>query len=137
MAVAEFPLPSVSGSNPIPLFFEQQTEEFKVSLTTYDDGGVDTALQAGGSGRLPWIIKYDGLTLAQVAILKAHVASAAYDPENGSAYSFNFRAHIAGDSWTSTAGTLYSGVRYSAGGFVLSHSKTWIWSVEILLEKTP
>lgn len=129
MAVAEFPLPSVSGSNPPPLFFEAQTEEFKVNITDYDDGGADYALQAGGSGVLRWTLKYDGLSLAQVTILRAHVASAFYSPDNGSAYGFNFRDR--------DTAVLYSNVRYSAGGFVLSHTKTWIWSVEILLEKRP
>jgi hypothetical protein len=129
MSVAEFPLVSVSGSNPPLIFFEAQTEEFKVSITEYDDGGADYALQAGGSGILRWIINYDGLSLAQVAILRAHVKSAGYDPNNGSAYSFNLR-----DRETTL---ITSGVRYSAGGFVLSHVKLTTWSVAILLEKRP
>lgn len=129
MAVAEFPLPSVSGSNPAPLFFEAQTEEFKVNVVLYDDNGADFMLQAGGSGKLGWILKYDGLSLALMTIIHNHVVSAAYDPENGSGRSFNLRDR--------DTGVLYTNVRYAPGGYTRSHTKTWIWSIEIILEKRP
>lgn len=127
MSIAEFPLPSVSGSNPIPLYFESILPTFKVSLTEYDDGGEDVMRQAGTSGRRMWIVKYDGLTEAEAAILDAHVASAYYDDANGSAESFNLRDR--------NTAVLYSGVRYAPGGYAQSHTKSVIQSREILLKK--
>lgn len=129
MAVEEFPLPSVDGSYPIPLFFEQQTEEFRVFVTEYDDGGEDESLQAGGSGKIVWTIKYDGLTQTQAAILDAHVASAFYSSDNGSAYRFNLRDR--------KTGVLYSNVKYAPGGYVKSHTKDWCQAREIILKRTP
>ncbi len=137
MPVAEFPLPSASSSNPIPLFFELQPEEFQVGVTKYDDGGADYRLQNGGSGIKRWIIRYDGLTKAEADILDNWVASVFYSSDEGSAYGGNFRDHVPGDTWTSTAGTLYSGVHIAPGGFRKSHSKTWSQSREFLLEKRP
>lgn len=134
---SEFPLPSVSGSNPVPLYFEMQPEEFVVGKTLYDDGGADFRLQHGGNGVKRWIIRYDGLTKAEADILDAWVASMFYSPDEGSAYGANFRHHIAGDTWTSTSGTLYSGVHISPGGYKVGHSKTWSQSRELLLEKRP
>jgi|ERR1051325_7321278 hypothetical protein len=132
---AEFPLPSVSGSNPTPLYFEMLPEEFSVGVTKYDDGGADYKLQHGGSGVKRWVIKYDGLTTAQSDILDAWVASMFYSEDEGSAYGANFRHHIPGEAWTSTAGTLYANVHISPGGFKKSHTKTWIQAREFQLEK--
>lgn len=137
MAVAEFPLPSLSGSNPVPLFFEAQPEEFVVGKTVYDDNGADYKLQHGGNGKKTWIIKYDGLTLAQAAILDNWAATTFYSPDEGSAYGFNFRAHVPGDYWTSTAGTLYSGCHIAPGGYKKSHIKTDIQAREFTIEKRP
>jgi hypothetical protein len=129
MAVAEFPFQSVSGSNPLPLFFEMQPERFVVGKTLYDDGGADYALQHGGTGHKTWIVKYDGLTAAQAAILDAHVASAFYSDDEGSAWGFNMR-----DIRTAV---LYTNVHYAPGGYKIGHKKTWICSREIVLEKRP
>jgi hypothetical protein len=137
VAVAEYPLPSVSSSNPIPLFFERAQEEFIVNRTIYDDNGADTALQAGGSGLIVWHIRYDGLTLAEAAILDAHLATAFYSADEGSAYGFNFRHHIPGDTWSSTAGTLYANCHYSPGGYSKSHTHTGSQAREIVIEKRP
>lgn len=137
MAVAEFPLPHVSGSNPIPLFYEALPEEFRVSRTIYDDNGADTALQHGGSGRKVWSLKYDGLTAAEAAILDNWVATTFYDPENGSAYGFNFRAHVVGSAWTSSGGTLYANVHIAPGGYVKSHTLANVCAREFNLEKRP
>lgn len=137
MAVAEFPLPSVSSNNPIPLFFELAPEEFIVTRTIYDDNGADTALQSGGSGRLVWTIRYDGLSLAQAAILDAHVAAAFYSPDEGSGFGFNFRHHIPGDTWSSTAGTLYANCHYAPGGYTKSHTHTGSQARQIIIEKRP
>lgn len=137
MALAEFPLPSVSGSNPIPLYFEMLPETFTVTKTVYDDGGADFALQSGGVGVKRWVIRYDGLTLAQAALIDAHVATAFYSEDEGSAYGFNFRHHIPGTLWSDTSGTLYSAVHYAAGGYKKGHSKTWSQSREITLIKHP
>lgn len=134
---AEFPMVSVSGSNPIPLYFELEAEEFVVGRTIYDDNGADYKLQNGGAGLKRWIVRYDGLTLAQSAILDTHAASAFYSADEGSAVGFNFRHHLPGDLWSSTAGTLYSNVHYAPGGYKKGHSKTWSASREILLEKRP
>lgn len=134
---AEFPLPGVSGSNPIPLFFEMQPEEFIVNRVIYDDNGADYALQVGGNGLRTWIIKYEGLTLAQAAILDAHLASCFYSEDEGSAFGFNFRHHVAGTAWTDTSGTLYANCHYAPGGYKKNHSKVWICSREITIEQRP
>lgn len=132
---AEFPLPSVSGSNPIPLYFEMLTEEFVVGRTVYDDNKADFKLQVGGTGKKTWIIKYDGLSLTEAAILDAWVASMFYSPDSGSAYGANFRHHIAGEVWTSTNGTLYSGIHIAPGGFKTSHTHVSSQAREFTLEK--
>lgn len=129
MAAAEFPFPSVSGSNPAPLFFEMLQEEFVVSRTIYDDNGADYKLQAGGSGKKTWTFKYDGLTAAQAAILDSHLASAYYSPDDGSALGFNFRDY--------RTGTLYSNCHYAPGGYKISHVKIWSNGREVTIEKRP
>lgn len=106
---AEFPLLSVSSSNPPPLFFEMQPEEFSVGRTIYDDEGADYKLQHGGNGVKRWIIRYDGLDPTWAAILDSHLASTFYSPDEGSAIGFNFR-----DVRT---GVLYSNVHYAPGGY--------------------
>jgi hypothetical protein len=134
---AEYPSPSVSGSNPEPLFYEAAPEEHVVNRTIYDDNGADTALQTGGVGRKVWAIKYDGLTLAQAAILDNWAASMFYSPEEGSAYGANFREHVPGTVWTDTSGTLHSNVHIAPGGYKKGHAKTWSQSREFILEKRP
>ncbi len=129
MAVAEYPMVSTSASNPRPLFFDALTEEFRVHMTIYDDNGADFALQAGGSGKRTWILRYNGLERSEAAILDAHVASAAYDPENGSGRSFNFRDR--------DTAVLYTNVRYAAGGYVRNHTNIDSQSREVILEKRP
>jgi hypothetical protein len=126
---AEFPMPSVSGSNPIPSYFEQMPEEFVVGKTEYDDGGADYKLQAGGNGVRRWIIRYVVLSAAAASILDAHLASTFYSNEQGSAIGFNFRDR--------DTGTLYSAVHYAPGGYKKDHLKTHIRSREIILEKRP
>lgn len=135
---AEFPLPAVSGSNPIPLFYEVMVQEFVVSRTIYDDNGADYKLQNGGAGKRTWVLKYELLTAAQAAILDAHLASCFYSEDEGSAYGFNFREHVIGDApWTSTAGTLYSNVHYAPGGYQKSHGHADVCAREVILEKRP
>lgn len=126
---AEFPLPSVSGSNPTPLHFEMLAEEFVVGRTIYDDNGADYRVQAGGVGKKTWVLKYDGLTAAQAAILDAHLASTFYSPDEGSAVGFNFR-----DARTAT---LYGNCHYAPGGYEKSHTKTWSNGRSITIEKRP
>jgi hypothetical protein len=132
---AEFPSPSVSGSNPIPLFYEELPQEFIVGQTTYDDGGADFKLQAGGSGVRRWRLDYDGLTLAEAAILDAHLAACFYSSDQGSAVGFNFRAHVPGTVWTDTSGTLYSNVHYEK--YETGHSKVWSQKRSVVLIKRP
>jgi len=132
---AEFPFPSVSGSNPIPLFYEKLPERFNVGRTIYDDSGVDKKLQSGGAGVKTYVIRYDGLTAAEAAILDNWAATMFYSEDEGSAYACNFREHVAGTAWTDTSGTLLSNVYIAAGGYKKSHEKTWSNAREFLMEK--
>lgn len=134
---AEFPLPSVSASNPIPLYFEMLPEEFVVGRTIYDDGGADYKLQSGGSGKRVWILRYDGLSLAEAAILDNWLATVFYSEDEGSAVGFNFRHHVAGELWTSNSSTLYSNVHIAPGGYRSSHSHVSSQAREFTLEKRP
>lgn len=134
---AEFPLPSVSAANPIPLFFELQQEEFVVDRTIYDDNGADYKLQHGGIGRKVWIVRYDGLSAAEATILDNWAVSMFYSPDEGSAYGANFRDHVPGDTWSSVAGVLYSNCHIAPGGYRKGHSKSWSQSREIIIEKRP
>lgn len=131
MAAAEYPLPSVSGSNPKPsVFYKLEPDEYQVTESVYDDGGRDFALQAGGTPIRTWIIDYAAITLAEAAILDAHVNSAGYSPEHGSSISFNFR-----DRDTTT---LYSGCRYAAGGYERkSHRNRQVQSRSVKIVKYP
>lgn len=125
---AEFPLQSVSSSNPRPLFFEMQEEQFVVGRTIYDDNGADYKLQNGGAGKKTWIIKYDGLLLAEAAILDAWAATMFYSPDEGSAYGANFRDR--------DTAILYTNVHIAPGGYKRSHIKTAnIQAREFILEK--
>lgn len=107
MSVAEYPLPSVSGSNPDPLVSYKLLDKFQVDSITFDDGGRDTALRSGGVGIQVWYLFYDGLFAVQAAILDSHVALAKLpEDDQPSAYTFNFR--------DPDTGTLYAGVRYKS-----------------------
>lgn len=134
MSIAEFPLPSVSSSNPIPLYFELQSEGFSVGRTVYDDGGMDTALQSS-LGVKTWLVRYDGLTLAQAAILDNWAATTFYSEDEGSAYGFNFRHHVAGTLWSDTSGTLYGSVHLAPGGYKRSHTHATILAREFIFVK--
>lgn len=134
---SEFPLPSVNASYPIPLYFEKLPTGYRVERTIYDDLGADYKLQNGGSGLQQWIVKYDGLSLADAAILDNWAATMFYSEEEGSAYGANFRTHLAGEAWTSTNGTLFSGVHIAPGGYKTLHSKVWAQAREFVLEKRP
>lgn len=135
---ANFPLPCENAAYAAPLFFEKSAEEFVVSRTIYDDNGADYKLQSGGSGKITFIFKFDGLTTAEAAVHDAWVATMFYSEDEGSAYGANLRDHTAGDAaWTSTAGTLYANVHIAPGGFKKSHEKAWIQSREYVLEKRP
>lgn len=100
---AEFPLPSVSGSNPDPLVTYKLPIDYQVDFTEYDDGGRDFALRSGGTGIQRWYLFYDGMTAAEAAILDAWIETVKLGPDGMSAYSANFR-----DPDTAT---LYTGVR--------------------------
>ena len=112
-------------------------EEFVVGRTIYDDNGADYKLQSGGAGKKTWVIKYDGLTLAQAAILDAWVVSMFYSDDQGSAYGANFRHHVAGTLWTDGSGTLYANVHIAPGGYKTSHTLAAIQAREFILEKRP
>lgn len=134
---AEFPLPHVLSTNPIPLYFEIQAQEFVVGKTIYDDGGADYKLQHGGSGVRRWLLRYDGLDLTQAAVLDNWAATMFYSPDEGSAVGANFREHVPGSAWTSGAGTLYTGVHIAPGGYRKSHTKVNSQAREFILEKRP
>lgn len=107
MALPEFPLPSVSATNPDPPISYKMLDKFQVSATRYDDGGIDTVLQNGGSGIQRWYLSYDNLTAVQAAILDTHVALAKLsEGDEPSAYSFSMR--------DVDSGILYGGVRYQS-----------------------
>ena len=127
MAVAEFPLPSVSGSNPAPLIWYQLPEGFQVGYSEYDDGGRDTALQNGGSGIKRWVLNYDGLVAALAAILDSHMYSAKLDENGFSAYGFNYRDRD---------GTLYTNVHYEKYDRP-AHQRIWAQARNIQLVKFP
>lgn len=104
MPIAEFPLPSVSGSNPVPsVWYQVQPEEFQIGFTQYDDGGRDFKLQNGGAGIKRWVLIYTVLSTTLAAILDNHMLSAKLNNEGLSAFTFNYRDRD---------GTLYAGVRY-------------------------
>jgi hypothetical protein len=105
MAIAEFPLPSVSSSNPTPNVWLEMPQEFQVGFTSYDDGGRDFKLQNGGNGIRRWRLLYTGLNVTTAAILDNHAASAKLNADGLSAISFNYRDRDA---------TLYAGVRYES-----------------------
>lgn len=105
MAVAEFPLPSVSGSNPTPNVWMEMPQEFQMSYTPYDDGGRDFKLQNGGNGIRRWRLIYTGLNTTMAAIFDNHALSAKLNTDGMSAFAFNYRDRD---------GTLYSGVRYES-----------------------
>lgn len=136
---AEFPFPSVSGSNPIPMFYEALPESFVVGRVIYDDNGADYKLQSGGNGVKTFLVRYDGLTSTEAAILDAWAATMFYSEDEGSAVGANFREHTIGDlPWTSTAGTLHSNVHIAAGGYKRSHTKQQnCVAREFVLEKRP
>lgn len=118
------------GGNPRPLEFYPIPEKFKGGKTEYDDGGVDTALQHGGAGVKVWRLVYKGLTAAQAALILSHYNTTKWlDDEGMSAFSFNFRER------SDVGTTLYSGVRYTK--FEYTHTKTWVYSIDVELTKFP
>ena len=128
MPVSEYPMVSTSGSNPPVNHFTELPEKFSGAKTTYDDGGIDAALQHGGTGVRRWILKYEGLTAALYAIILSHFNTAKWLEDEGiSAFTFNFRAR--------DSGVLYTGCRYTK--FEVSHTKTWINFIEVEITRFP
>lgn len=128
MPIAEYPLPSVNSTYPIPSVVYQMPERFQVGVTQYDDGGRDTKLQNGGNGIKSWVLTYAVLSAAAAAILDAHALAAKLGEDGPSAITFNFR--------DPTDGTLYAGCRYLQYNRP-SHVKRWIQSREIVIVKYP
>lgn len=125
-------MPRVSASNPRPVYYEALREEFVVSRTIYDDNGADYKLQNGGAGMKRWVIKYDGLTADEAAIFDAHVDSAFYSPDEGSAFGFQLHDYV--------TDVLYGSVHYAPGGYRTSHTRggtggAGCFAREIILEK--
>lgn len=134
---SEFPLPSVNSTYPVPLFYQEEPEGFRVHRTIFDDNGHEKSLQAGASGVRTFSIRYDGLFPADSLILDTWAESMFYDPENGSAYGANFRCHVPGTIWTNTSGELLANVYIAPGGYRKSHSQATIQSREFILEHRP
>jgi hypothetical protein len=129
MALAEYPTPSVNSSYPDPLVSYKMPDKFQVDSTTFDDGGVDTALRSGGNGIQRWYLFYDGLTAVQAAILDSHMATAKLPEGDGpSAFSFNYR--------DVDSAILYSGVRYQSYDRPIHKNKD-IMQRTVLLVKYP
>lgn len=121
---------SVNASYPRPLDFLPLPEAFSGGSTKYDDGGVDAAMQHGGSGVRVWRLSYRGLTAAQAAILDSHFASAKWlEGEGMSAHTFNFRER------SDVGTTLYGSCRYTK--YEVSHKKIWDRAREVELTKFP
>lgn len=94
---------------------------------SFADGGCDFNLDADQKIRR-FRIRYTGLTAAVADTITAHMDSAKYSPEVGSAYGFSF---------TTRAGEALSNVRYDRGGYSRTHTRTRNVTVEILLVKYP
>jgi hypothetical protein len=109
--------------------FEEELEPtYAVSASPqFADGGRDFNLDADQKIRR-FVIRYMGLTAAQADLVTAHMDSAKYNPEAGSAYGFDF---------TTRAAEALSNVRYAPGGYRRTHTKTWSWVVEVMLVKYP
>ena len=127
MAVAEFPLPLLSASNPTPSVWYQLPERFQGGFTEYDDGGRDTKQQNGGNGIKRWVLNYAVISAAQAAILDSHAYSAKLTEDGLSMQTFNYRDRD---------GTLYAGVRYQQYERP-AHVKTHIQVRNIILVKYP
>lgn len=93
----------------------------------FADGGCDFNLDADQKIRR-WILRWTGLTATEADSITAHVDSAKYSSEVGSAYGFDF---------TTRSGEALSNVRYDRGGYRRTHMKTHINSVEVVLVKYP
>lgn len=128
MSIAEFPFDSVDSSYPRAYDFLALPEKFKGGKTVYDDGGVDAALQYGGTGVRVWQFRHPVLTPAEAAIWDSHFASAKWMEDEGiSAQTFNFKDR--------DTGVLYGGCRYTK--YEVSHTKTWIQERVVEITRFP
>ncbi len=93
----------------------------------FGDGGCDHNIDADTDTRR-FLIRYTGATASEFATLRAHMVSARYKSNLGSAYGFSF---------TTRAGEVLANVHYDRGGFTYSHTRTHIYSVEVHLIKRP
>ena len=106
-----------AGGGPPLLYFQELPVSFKGGKTEFDDGGVDAALQHGGTGTRRWVVRYGGLTAAQAATIISHYNSAQFLADEGiSAQTFSLT-----DRDTATT---YTGVRYEK----FEHSRPKVWS---------
>jgi hypothetical protein len=111
-----------------PLYFEELPPEYPVTKSPpFADGGCDFNLDADQKVRR-WRIDYDLLSEADAATLDAHVDSAKYAGDAGSAYGFSF---------TTRSGEALSNVRYDRGGYQRSDPKTWACTRNVTLVKYP
>jgi hypothetical protein len=110
-----------------PSYFDELPASAAISQSPpFVDGARDFNIDSDQQVRR-FILHY-GLTEADAATLDAHVASAAYNEDIGSAYSFEF---------TTRSGELIAGVRYDRGGYERSHTKVWNQLRTVRLVKYP
>lgn len=122
-----YPTPNTStsyGVGPLWLKLHQfQPAYAEVSSKhQYEDGGASFQT-ANDTAPIRWLIQYDGLSLAEVAVIDAHMADAF-----GEVYGFTFT-----NPRTTVA---YTDVHYDEG-FTEDHEKTWVNSRTIHLIKRP
>lgn len=111
-----------------PASFDELPPDYAVTRSpSFADGGCDFNLDADQKIRR-WRVVYDGLLASEAATLDAHVDSAKYASDVGSAYAFAF---------TTRDGEVLANVRYDRGGYERSHTKTWINSRTVTLVKYP
>lgn len=107
--------------------FELQPAYAVTMSPQFADGGRDFNLDADQVIRR-WELLFDGHTEAEAATLDAHVDSAKYSDDAGSAYGFNY---------TTRSGEVLSNVRYDKGGYDRSQSKTYSQRRRVRLIKYP
>lgn len=117
-----------SLSTILPAYFDELEPDAPISQSPeFVDGGADHNIDADTDIRR-FVIRYTGLSVAEFATLRAHMVSARYKPNLGSAYGFDF---------TPRGASVLANVHYDRGGFTYSHTRTHINSVEVHLIKRP
>lgn len=114
-----FPMPASGG--PQYLYFRQMQPGYEeiTDRHDYDDGGASFVLR-NDTAPIIFVLKYDGLSVAEAATLYAHRADAF-----GEAFGFSLT--------NPRTSQTYTNVHYAPDGWKEDHTKTWINSLEITL----